>query len=81
MLIGNCSQVGGCPQAIRVTTANSQPVIFNSQTQSYVVDPQNKSPDQQWDLGVIAKNVALWTLGIGTAALIGLRTLGATKKS
>ena len=40
MLIGNCSQVGGCPQAIRVTTANSQPVIFNSQTQSYVVDPR-----------------------------------------
>ena len=80
MSVGNCTQPGKCPQAIRA--------IYNPQTGTYVVDPETKPvvyPQTQnlvekpWDWGAIAKNTIMWTVGIGTAALLGIRTLGAIK--
>jgi hypothetical protein len=41
----------------------------NEQTQSYAVDPQSQSPDQQWDWGQVLGNTLKWTLGIGTAVI------------
>jgi hypothetical protein len=80
MSVGNCTQPGKCPQAIRA--------IYNPQTGTYLVDPETKPvvypqtqnpPEKPWDWGAIAKNTIMWTVGIGTAALLGIRTFGAIK--